>query len=205
MNQVILDKNIITSELDNNNQNKRKKTQRENTSMNPINKLRISLKDINAQFNLGNINDNLNKNTLNENFAQNFPMTTPIRNKYINLNEFFSFNFKNQIQSIFEPKTLGSTVSIKNKELKFLYDDFEPKKKKYIDIITEGQNIKNKHKNKEEHKKTWERLLSPKMKRKSELNIFDTYFTKYRNLKKNKTMNAMKLSRSSKNFFSNFS
>ena len=204
LNKVMIDQNVIANNEEINDK-RRKNSKKDSKTMRSLYKLRISLHDINAQFNLGNLNNNLNTNqSLKDNFTQNFPMTTPISNKYINFNELFSFSYKNQLKNILEPKTLRNSVSIKNKELKFFYDDIEPKKMKNNDIITEGPSFKNKNKKSEEHKKTWERLLSPKKKKKSDLNILDTYFVKYRSLKKNKTMSKMKISLSSKNFFDNY-
>ena len=65
-------------------------------------------------------------------------------------------------------------------------------------------NKKNKNKKNEEQVKTWERLLSPNIKKKSELNIFDTYLINYKNYKKNKILNSLRASSSTKNFFSKF-
>ena len=129
-------------------------------------------------------------------------MTTPIKNKYINFNEFFAFNYGLKLKNFFGPQTLRSPVLIKNKEIKFFDEEIVPKKNRNSDFITEGSISKNnKNKKSEESKKTWERLLSPKVKRKSDLNILDTYLVNYRSFKKNKTLNRMMMSRSYKNFF----
>ena len=206
LNKVILDKNLIASDEDNkeigknNNQKNPKKTTK---SMRALYKLKVNLNDINAQFNLGSLNTNQNNNSLRDNYNKSLPMaTTHINNKYIDFNELLSFNIKNRLKNFFEPKTLRNSVSIKNKELKFFEEEIEPKKARNTDFITEGPLTKDsKRKKREESKKTWERLLSPKNKRKSDLNILDTYFVNFRNLRKNKTLNRMKMSRSSKNFF----
>ena len=203
LNKVMLDQNLVVSDNLNDINNKRRTSQRQNKTMRSLNKLRISLNDINAQFNLGNLKDNLNNKSNKDTYTQNFPMTTPIHTKYINFNELLSFSFKNQLKNFLEPNTLRSPISIKNKEIKFFYDDIDAKNLKNNDIITDGPSYKTKNQTKEEKKKTWERLLSPKKKVKSNYNILDTYFVNFRNLRKNKTMNRMHLSRSSKNFFSN--
>ena len=207
LNKIMLDKNLITSEEeDNNNENiinnKRKNSKKATTkSMRSLYKLRVSLKDINAQFNFANLNDDKNKSSI-DNYTQSLPMTTPISNKYINFNELFAFNYGRQLKNFFGPQTFRSPVLIKNKEIKFLDEEEEPKKVRNTDFITEGSISKNsKNKKSEESKKSWERLLSPKMKRKSDLNILDTYLVNYRSFKKNKTLNRMMMSRSYKNFF----
>ena len=207
LNKIMLDKNLITSEEeDNNNENvinnKRKNSKKATTkSMRSLYKLRVSLKDINAQFNFANLNDDKNKSS-RDNYTQSLPMTTPISNKYINFNELFAFNYGRQLKNFFGPQTFRSPVLIKNKEIKFLDEEEEPKKVRNTDFITEGSISKNsKNKKSEESKKSWERLLSPKMKRKSDLNILDTYLVNYRSFKKNKTLNRMMMSRSYKNFF----
>ena len=208
LNKIMLDKNLITSEEeDNNNENvinnKRKNLKKATTkSMRSLYKLRVSLKDINAQFNFANLNDDKNKSS-RDNYTQSLPMTTPISNKYINFNELFAFNYGRQLKNFFGPQTFRSPVLIKNKEIKFFdEEEEEPKKVRNTDFITEGSISKNsKNKKSEESKKSWERLLSPKMKRKSDLNILDTYLVNYRSFKKNKTLNRMMMSRSYKNFF----
>ena len=207
LNKIMLDKNLITSEEeDNNNENiinnKRKNSKKATTkSMRSLYKLRVSLKDINAQFNFANLNDDKNKSS-RDNYTQSLPMNTPISNKYINFNELFAFNYGRQLKNFFGPQTFRSPVLIKNKEIKFLDEEEEPKKVRNTDFITEGSISKNsKNKKSEESKKSWERLLSPKMKRKSDLNILDTYLVNYRSFKKNKTLNRMMMSRSYKNFF----
>ena len=202
LNKVMLDQNLVVSDNLNDINNKRRTSQRQNKTMRSLNKLRISLNDINAQFNLGNLKDNLNNKSNKDTYTQNFPMTTPIHTKYINFNELLSFSFKNQLKNFLEPNTLRSPISIKNKEIKFFYDDIDAKNLKNNDIITDGPIYKTKNQSREEKKKTWERLLSPKKKVKSNYNILDTYFVNFRNLRKNKTMNIMHMSRSSKNFFS---
>ena len=203
LNKVMLDQNLVVSDNLNDINNKIRTSQRQNKTMRSLNKLRISLNDINAQFNLGNLKENLNNKSNKDTYTQNFPMTTPIHTKYINFNELLSFSFKNQLKNFLEPKTLRSPISIKNKEIKFFYDDINAKNLKNNDIINDGPSYKTKNHSREEKKKTWERLLSPKKKVKSNYNILDTYFVNFRNLRKNKTMNRMHLSRSSKNFFSN--
>ena len=207
LNKIMLDKNLITSEEeDNNNENiinnKRKNSKKATTkSMRSLYKLRVSLKDINAQFNFANLNDDKNKSS-RDNYTQSLPMTTPISNKYINFNELFAFNYGRQLKNFFGPQTFRSPVLIKNKEIKYFDEEEEPKKVRNTDFITEGSISKNsKNKKSEESKKSWERLLSPKMKRKSDLNILDTYLVNYRSFKKNKTLNRMMMSRSYKNFF----
>ena len=208
LNKIMLDKNLITSEEeDNNNENiinnKRKNSKKATTkSMRSLYKLRVSLKDINAQFNFANLNDDKNKSS-RDNYTRSLPMTTPISNKYINFNELFAFNYGRQLKNFFGPQTFRSPVLIKNKEIKFFdEEEEEPKKVRNTDFITEGSISKNsKNKKSEESKKSWERLLSPKMKRKSDLNILDTYLVNYRSFKKNKTLNRMMMSRSYKNFF----
>ena len=207
LNKIMLDKNLITSEEeDNNNENiinnKRKNSKKATTkSMRSLYKLRVSLKDINAQFNFTNLNDDKNKSS-RDNYTQSLPMTTPISNKYINFNELFAFNYGRQLKNFFGPQTFRSPVLIKNKKIKYFDEEEEPKKVRNTDFITEGSISKNsKNKKSEESKKSWERLLSPKMKRKSDLNILDTYLVNYRSFKKNKTLNRMMMSRSYKNFF----
>ena len=208
LNKIMLGKNLITSEEeDNNNENiinnKRKNSKKATTkSMRSLYKLRVSLKDINAQFNFANLNDDKNKSS-RDNYTQSLPMTTPISNKYINFNELFAFNYGRQLKNFFGPQTFRSPVLIKNKEIKFFdEEEEEPKKVRNTDFITEGSISKNsKNKKSEESKKSWERLLSPKMKRKFDLNILDTYLVNYRSFKKNKTLNRMMMSRSYKNFF----
>ena len=207
LNKIMLDKNLITSEEeDNNNENiinnKRKNSKKATTkSMRSLYKLRVSLKDINAQFNFANLNDDKNKSSI-DNYTQSLPMTTPISNKYINFNELFAFNYGRQLKNFFGPQTFRSPVLIKNKKIKYFDEEEEPKKVRNTDFITEGSISKNsKNKKSEESKKSWERLLSPKMKRKSDLNILDTYLVNYRSFKKNKTLNRMMMSRSYKNFF----
>ena len=207
LNKIMLDKNLITSEEeDNNNENiinnKRKNSKKATTkSMRSLYKLRVSLKDINAQFNFANLNDDKNKSS-RDNYTQSLPMTTPISNKYINFNELFAFNYGRQLKNFFGPQTFRSPVLIKNKEIKYFDEEEEPKKVRNTDFITEGSISKNcKNKKSEESKKSWERFLSPKMKRKSDLNILDTYLVNYRSFKKNKTLNRMMMSRSYKNFF----
>ena len=207
LNKIMLDKNLITSEEeDNNNENiinnKRKNSKKATTkSMRSLYKLRVSLKDINAQFNFANLNDDKNKSS-RDNYTQSLPMTTPISNKYINFNELFAFNYGRQLKNFFGPQTFRSPVLIKNKKIKYFDEEEEPKKVRNTDFITEGSISKNsKNKKSEESKKSWERLLSPKMKRKSDLNILDTYLVNYRSFKKNKTLNRMMMSRSYKNFF----
>ena len=209
LNKVIIDKNIIASEEDNNKilkNNIRKNSKKIAKTMRPLYKLKVSLKDINAQFNLESLNTKGTNNSLKDNYTQSLPMTVPIFNKYIDFNELLSFSFKNRLKYLFKPRTRRNSVSIKNKEIKFLDDDeIEPKKVRNYDFITEGPLIKKeKNKKSEESKKAWERLLSPKMKLKSNLNILDTNFVNFRNMNKNKTLNKMKISRSSKNFFSSF-
>ena len=207
LNKIMLDKNLITSEEeDNNNENiinnKRKNSKKATTkSMRSLYKLRVSLKDINAQFNFANLNDDKNKSSI-DNYTQSLPMNTPISNKYINFNELFAFNYGRQLKNFFGPQTFRSPVLIKNKKIKYFDEEEEPKKVRNTDFITEGSISKNsKNKKSEESKKSWERLLSPKMKRKSNLNILDTYLVNYRSFKKNKTLNRMMMSRSYKNFF----
>ena len=205
LNKLTLDKNLITTDEDNTNENfinnKRKNSKKATKSMRSLYKLRVSLKDINAQFKLDSLNDDKNKSS-RDNYAQSLPMTTPIKNKYINFNEFFAFNYGLKLKNFFGPQTLRSPVLIKNKEIKFFDEEIDPKKARNSDFITEGSISKNnKNKKSEESKKTWERLLSPKVKRKSDLNILDTYLVNYRSLKKNKTLNKMMMSRSYKNFF----
>ena len=207
LNKIMLDKNLITSEEeDNNNENiinnKRKNSKKATTkSMRSLYKLRVSLKDINAQFNFANLNDDKNKSS-RDNYTQSLPMATPISNKYINFNELFAFNYGRQLKNFFGPQTFRSPVLIKNKKIKYFDEEEEPKKVRNTDFITEGSISKNsKNKKSEESKKSWERLLSPKMKRKSDLNILDTYLVNYRSFKKNKTLNRMMMSRSYKNFF----
>ena len=207
LNKIMLDKNLITSEEeDNNNENiinnKRKNSKKATTkSMRSLYKLRVSLKDINAQFNFANLNDDKNKSS-RDNYTQSLPMTTPISNKYINFNELFAFNYGRQLKNFFGPQTFRSPVLIKNKKIKYFDEEEEPKKVRNTDFITEGSISKNsKNKKSEESKKSWERFLSPKMKRKSDLNILDTYLVNYRSFKKNKTLNRMMMSRSYKNFF----
>jgi hypothetical protein len=205
LNKLTLDKNLITTDEDNTNENfinnKRKNSKKATKSMRSLYKLRVSLKDINAQFKLDSLNDDKNKSS-RDNYAQSLPMTTPIKNKYINFNEFFAFNYGLKLKNFFGPQTLRSPVLIKNKEIKFFDEEIDPKKARNSDFITEGSISKNnKNKKSEESKKTWERLLSPKVKKKSDLNILDTYLVNYRSFKKNKTLNRMMMSRSYKNFF----
>ena len=214
LNKISPDKNLLTID-GNTNTNESKKEKNNNQkglkSNRSLYKLRISLKDINAQFNLNNLNDNNNINNINnidkykrENIIQTFPMTTKISNKIISFDEILSYSYKKHFKNLFEPRTTRFPLYVKNKEIKFLYDDNDIKNYKNNDILTEEVYYKNKNNKNDDHKKTWERLLSPKKKRKSELNILDTYLVNFRSLKKNKTLNKMHLSNSSKNFFSHF-
>ena len=172
--------------------------------MNSLYKLRISLKDINAQFNFGNLKGIQNNKSLKDTFTQNFPMATPIHNKFINFNDIFKFKYQDALKKYIEPRSIRNSVQINRKEKKFLNDDINVDNLNNKDIITEETIYKNKNKKNEERKKTWERLLSPKTKVKSDLDIYDKYLVNFRNFKKNKTLNRMLISRSSKNFFDNF-
>jgi hypothetical protein len=182
-----------------------KNGQKEKKSFKSLYKLRISLKDINAQFNFGNLNNNDKKNKIfKDEFSQFIPISNPIYNNQINFNEIFSYNYKNEFQKFLITKKIKSPVHINQKEIKFLYDT-EPKNKNNDIINTERKiNKKNKNKKNEEQVKTWERLLSSNIKKKSELNIFDTYLINYKNYKKNKILNSLRASKSTKNFFSKF-
>ena len=182
-----------------------KNDQKEKKSFKSLYKLRISLKDINAQFNFGNLNNNDKKNKIfKDEFSQFIPISNPIYNNQINFNEIFSYNYKNEFQKFLITKKIKSPVHINQKEIKFLYDT-DPKNKNNDIINTERKiNKKNKNKKNEEQVKTWERLLSSNIKKKSELNIFDTYLINYKNYKKNKILNSLRLSKSTKNFFSKF-
>ena len=211
LNKISNDKKLLTVD-GNTNTNESKKGKNNNQkglkSNRSLYKLGISLKDINAQFNLNYLKDNNNINNIykykRENSIQTSPMTTKISNKIINFDEILSYIYKNRFKYLFEPRTTRFPLHIKNKEIKNLYDDNDIKNCKNNDILTEGIYYKNKNNKNEEHKKTWERLLSPKKKRKSEINILDTYLVNFRSFKKNKTLNRMHLSNSSKNFLSHF-
>ena len=210
LNRITIDKNLITTEegINTNNMiesnNNGKNLQKKINSMNSLYKLRISLKDINAQFNFGNLKGIQNNKSLKDTFTQNFPMATPIHNKFINFNDIFKFKYQDALKKYIEPRSIRNSVQINRKEINFLNDDINVDNLNNKDIITEETIYKNKNKKNEERKKTWERLLSPKTKVKSDLDIYDKYLVNFRNFKKNKTLNRMLISRSSKNFFDNY-
>ena len=210
LNRITIDKNLITTEegINTNNMiesnNTGKNLQKKINSMNSLYKLRVNLKDINAQFNFGNLKGIQNNKSLKDTFTQNFPMATPIHNKFINFNDIFKFKYQDALKKYIEPRSIRNSVQINRKEKKFLNDDINVDNLNNKDIITEETIYKNKNKKNEERKKTWERLLSPKTKVKSDLDIYDKYLVNFRNFKKNKTLNRMLISRSSKNFFDNF-
>ena len=103
--------------------------QKEKKSFKSLYKLRISLKDINAQFNLRNLNNSDKKNKIfKDEFGQFFPVSNPRYNNQINFNEIFSYNYKNEFQKFLITKKIKSPVHINQKEIKFLYDT-DPKNK----------------------------------------------------------------------------
>ena len=192
LNRITIDKNLITTEegINTNNMiesnNTGKNLQKKINSMNSLYKLRISLKDINAQFNFGNLKGIQNNKSLKDTFTQNFPMATPIHNKFINFNDIFKFKYQDTLKKCIEPRSIRNSVQINRKEINFLNDDINVDNLNNKDIITEETIYKNKNKKNEERKKTWERLLSPKTKVKSDLDIYDKYLVNFRNFKKNK-------------------
>ena len=124
---TIPDEDTINTNLKNNLISKN--GQKEKKSFKSLYKLRISLKDINAQFNLRNLNNSDKKNKIfKDEFGQFFPVSNPIYNNQINFNEIFSYNYKNEFQKFLITKKIKSPVHINQKEIKFLYDT-DPKNK----------------------------------------------------------------------------
>ena len=195
--------NILTNIVNNIENNIIKKNNRKiNKAMKSLNKLRISLKDINAQLNLGNLYFDKNDKSLKTNYIQRMSMVNSLSNKNIDFNQLIPLNQRNQLKNIIVPETLRNLVTIKNNEIQ--YFDKEPLENRKSEFTTEGPIIKDKNKKIEERKKAWERLISPKTKVNSDLNNLAPYFVNFRNFKKNKTLKRMHMSRSSKNFISNF-
>ena len=195
--------NILTNIVNNIENNIIKENTRKiNKAMKSLNKLRISLKDINAQLNLGNLYFDKNDKSLKTNYIQRMSMVNSLSNKNIDFNQLIPLNQRNQLKNIIVPETLRNLVTIKNNEIQ--YFDKEPLENRKSEFTTEGPIIKDKNKKIEERKKAWERLISPKTKVNSDLNNLAPYFVNFRNIKKNKTLKRTHMSQSSKNFISNF-
>ena len=172
-------------------------------------KLRISLQDINAQFNLRNIPDNNDSKNISKDLfiIHNHPLTLPINNDLANFNRILSYSYRNQLKNMLESRTIIKPLFIHKKGIKYLYDDIDIKNLKNSNkkkINTEEVHQKNKAKKIGDKKKIWERLLSQKKNRKSTTNILNNYLMNYRSHNAFKTGNKMHLSRSSQNFFDKF-
>ena len=74
-------------------------------------------------------------------------MTNSLSNKIINFNNLFPI-YKNQLKNILVPQTLKNLVTINNKEIHYL--DNEPNERRKSEFITEGPLIKDKNKKNEE-------------------------------------------------------
>ena len=172
-------------------------------------KLRISLQDINAQFNLRNIPDNNDSKNISKDLfiIHNHPLTLPINNDLTTFNRILSYSYRNQLKNTLESRTIIKPLFIHKKGIKYLYDDIDIKNLKNSNkkkINTEEVHQKNKTKKLGDKKKIWERLLSQKKNRKSTTNILNNYLMNYRSHNAFKTGNKMHLSRSSQNFFDKF-
>ena len=172
-------------------------------------KLRISLQDINAQFNLRNIPDNNDSKNIPKDLfiIHNHPLTLPINNDLTTFNRILSYSYRNQLKNMLESRTIIKPLFIHKKGIKYLYDDIDIKNLKNSNkkkINTEEVHQKNKTKKLGDKKKIWERLLSQKKNRKSTTNILNNYLMNYRSHNAFKTGNKMHLSRSSQNFFDKF-
>ena len=172
-------------------------------------KLRISLQDINAQFNYRNIPDNNDSKNISKDLfiIHNHPLTLPINNDLANFNRILSYSYRNQLKNMLESRTIIKPLFIHKKGIKYLYDDIDIKNLKNSNkkkINTEEVHQKNKTKKLGDKKKIWERLLSQKKNRKSTTNILNNYLMNYRSHNAFKTGNKMHLSRSSQNFFDKF-
>ena len=172
-------------------------------------KLRISLQDINAQFNLRNIPDNNDSKNISKDLfiIHNHPLTLPINNDLANFNRILSYSYRNQLKNMLESRTIIKPLFIHKKGIKYLYDDIDIKNLKNSNkkkINNEEVHQKNKTKKLGDKKKIWERLLSQKKNRKSTTNILNNYLMNYRSHNAFKTGNKMHLSRSSQNFFDKF-
>ena len=172
-------------------------------------KLRISLQDINAQFNLRNIPDNNDSKNISKDLfiIHNHPLTLPINNDLTTFNRILSYSYRNQLKNMLESRTIIKPLFIHKKGIKYLYDDIDIKNLKNSNkkkINTEEVHQKNKTKKLGDKKKIWERLLSQKKNRKSTTNILNNYLMNYRSHNAFKTGNKMHLSRSSQNFFDKF-
>ena len=172
-------------------------------------KLRISLQDINAQFNYRNIPDNNDSKNISKDLfiIHNHPLTLPINNDLANFNRILSYSYRNQLKNMLESRTIIKPLFIHKKGIKYLYDDIDIKNLKNSNkkkINTEEVHQKNKAKKIGDKKKIWERLLSQKKNRKSTTNILNNYLMNYRSHNAFKTGNKMHLSRSSQNFFDKF-
>ena len=172
-------------------------------------KLRISLQDINAQFNLRNIPDNNDSKNISKDLfiIHNHPLTLPINNDLTTFNRILSYSYRNQLKNMLESRTIIKPLFIHKKGIKYLYDDIDIKNLKNSNkkkINTEEVHQKNKTKKLGDKKKIRERLLSQKKNRKSTTNILNNYLMNYRSHNAFKTGNKMHLSRSSQNFFDKF-
>ena len=172
-------------------------------------KLRISLQDINAQFNYRNIPDNNDSKNISKDLfiIHNHPLTLPINNDLTTFNRILSYSYRNQLKNMLESRTIIKPLFIHKKGIKYLYDDIDIKNLKNSNkkkINTEEVHQKNKAKKIGDKKKIWERLLSQKKNRKSTTNILNNYLMNYRSHNAFKTGNKMHLSRSSQNFFDKF-
>ena len=197
-------KNSITSHENNSNINisPSKHIQNLGKPNTSLYKLRISLQDINAQFNSANMNENNDsKNNSKDNcYNQNRPQTIPINNEINNFNSLLSNTYKKQLKKMIESKIIIKPLCIHKKGIKYLYDDLDFKNLKKEKNNTEEVNKKIKGKKSDERKKIWERLYSQKKKRKSSLNILNNYLMSYKSHNDYKTNNRIHISRSSQNF-----
>ena len=197
-------KNSITSIENNSNINNilSKHTQSLDKPNRSLYKLRISLQDINAQFNSSSMNEKIDsKNTSKDNYyIRNHPTTIPINNEIANFNSLLSYTYKNQLKKMLVSKTTMKPLFIHKKGIKYLYDDFDLKKAKNQKNNTEEVNKKNKDQKTEERKKIWERLCSQKKKKKSSFDILNNYLINFKSHNEYKSNNRIHISRSSQNF-----
>ena len=113
-------------------------------------KLRISLQDINAQFNLRNIPDNNDSKNISKDLfiIHNHPLTLPINNDLANFNRILSYSYRNQLKNMLESRTIIKPLFIHKKGIKYLYDDIDIKNLKNSNkkkINTEEVHQKNKN------------------------------------------------------------
>lgn len=166
-------------------------------------RLRISLQDINAQFNSANIKENNDSKNVSKDYHHipNHPLTIPKNNEKASFNNVLSYSYKNHLKNMIESKTIMKPLYIHKKGIKYLYDDLDLKDVKNQKNNNEEVIQKNKGKKGEEKKKIWERLFSQKKKRKSALNVLNNYLMNCKSHNPFKTNNKIHISRSSQNFF----